>query len=339
MKLKITFVLVFCIGLSLNASAKEFATVGFLTHKVFNPERNESITVDIWYPTAVDSTEFTVGKNKVFLGTKASLGAPISDGKYPVVLLAHGGMRAAPVHSGWVASGLAKRGLIVIVPKPPQFSNISPDVASNELWLRPADLSYSLASVEKMEALSRSIEKDRVYGVGFFLGGTSMLSLAGAKFDASLYKQSCEQENINVDCGWLRKNQINLGSISAAKISRLNKNSQIKAVVSINPELTKTLDEASLKQVNIPVKVIDLRNSQSDNLALSLAGSLKAIPDLTRFHVAGSNIFSAFGLCTQQGSMILSMEGDENICKEPSKQSRKDIHNLLIEEIADFISH
>ena len=161
-----------------------------MTHKVFNSERSENIEVHIWYPAKADSTNFVFGQNKVFLGTEASLNAPITKGKYPVVLLANGGMRASPSHSGWIASGLAKSGVIVIVPQPPSFSNLSPNVASNELWLRATDLSQSLSNIENLEFFKNSIDRENVYGVGFFLGGTSMLSLAGAKFDPLLYKNS-----------------------------------------------------------------------------------------------------------------------------------------------------
>ncbi|WBA07666.1 hypothetical protein [Salinivibrio kushneri] len=83
------------LALSFNVSAKEFATSGLASQTVFNPERESTIEVDIWYPTTLDSTHFEFGKNKVFVGTKTNRNAPVASGKHPVVLLAHGGMRSA----------------------------------------------------------------------------------------------------------------------------------------------------------------------------------------------------------------------------------------------------
>jgi predicted dienelactone hydrolase len=84
------------------------------------------------------------------------------------------------------------------VAQPPAGNRLEPASASSELWLRPGDLSLSLSNIENNERLQGSADLDHVYGVGFFLGGTSMLSLAGAQFDPGLYQASCEQQGVNV---------------------------------------------------------------------------------------------------------------------------------------------
>lgn len=336
MKFRTIFTLLFCITLSLGVSAKDAKLAGIIVHNFFSPERNDRVEVYVWYPTASDSVNFIFGQNKVFLGTKTSLNAPVLKGRHPVILLAHGGMRSSPFHSGWIASGLAKKGFIVVVPQY-DFSKLEPALASHELWLRPSDLSNSLVSIENIPFFKDFIDKEKIYGVGFFLGGTSMLSLAGAKFEPNRYKKSCLNDKVNIDCAWLYENKIDLSYLPDI-VFFSNKNNRLKSVVVINPELTKTLDENFSKLIDLPVKVIDIRDGESEmDEYLDFDNALRAIPNLKKIKLSESNLFGAFSLCTPIGKTILSMEGGENICIEPKSQKREHTHKLILEEITNFI--
>ncbi|WP_077653047.1 alpha/beta hydrolase family protein [Salinivibrio kushneri] len=325
------------LALSFTVSAKEFAASGLASQTVFNPERESTIEVDIWYPTTLDSTHFEFGKNKVFVGTKTNRNAPIASGKHPIVLLAHGGMRASPFHAGWVASGLAKAGFIVVVPQQVGLSAANVTSAPRELWLRPSDLSISLTHLIDTAPFKQAIDTDHVYGVGFFLGGTSMLSLAGARFDPALYKQSCEQEGVNVDCQWLQKNKVDLGKVSEPMLSRTNHDDRVKAIVAINPELTKTLDAQSLGDIKVPVKVMDIRGRHAALPELEVAESIAAIPNMTLMKTPHTTIFSAFSRCTAKGAQLLALEEEGHLCQTSEQQSREEAHRLIIESITQFI--
>ncbi|OOE69372.1 hypothetical protein BZG20_00065 [Salinivibrio sp. IB868] len=339
MNIKRCFTAMVGLALSFNVSAKEFATSGLASQTVFNPERESTIEVDIWYPTTLDSASFEFGKNKVFVGTKTNRNAPVASGKHPVVLLAHGGMRAAPFHAGWVASGLAKAGFIVVVPQQLGFSAANVTSAPSELWLRPSDLSISLTHLIDTAPFKQAIDTDHVYGIGFFLGGTSMLSLAGAKFEPALYKQSCTQEGVNIDCRWLQKNKVDLSKVSESMLGRTNHDDRVKAIVAINPELTKTLDAQSLGDIKVPVKVMDIRGRHAALPELEVAESIAAIPQMTLMKTPHTTIFSAFSRCTEKGVQILALEGEGHLCQTSAQQSREEAHRLIMNAIIRFIDH
>jgi predicted dienelactone hydrolase len=113
------------------------------------PARAQSIELTVWYPTDAKGPAETIGGSKVFKGTPALRNAPVAKGQYPVIVLTHGGFRAAPHHEGWIASSLAARGYIVGVTRPP--------------------------------SLGPPIMPGKAAAVGFFLGGTSASALASTR--------------------------------------------------------------------------------------------------------------------------------------------------------------
>jgi predicted dienelactone hydrolase len=335
-KSKIYIISTIFIIFSLNVEAEEIKIAGLIIKKVFNPEREKLVDIYYWYPAKTADANFEFGGNKFFKGTVASLGAKISEGKFPIILLSIGGMRTSLFHSGWVASGLAIKGFVVAVPQPPSAKSLKPGLAANELWLRPSDLSLSLSYLEKKSPLKDSVSTDHVYGVGFFLGGTSMLSLAGAEFDPNLYRASCKQDGVNIDCNWFRENKVDLENLPYKKLSRSMQDTRIKSIVAINPELTKTLRTNSLRRISIPISIIDIREDSDEYPGFDLADSLQSNPEITISIIQNSNLFSAFSTCTPEGVAVFATKA-ENICKDPKGIGRQEIHRLIIDNILEFI--
>jgi predicted dienelactone hydrolase len=75
----------------------------------------------------------------VFEGVEGPQDAPIADGPFPLILIAHGGIRAAPNHGNWLASDLAARGFVAAVVRGPTLGPRDADIAVHEIWRRPAD--------------------------------------------------------------------------------------------------------------------------------------------------------------------------------------------------------
>ena len=63
---------------------------------VSSAERDQAVLASVWYPTSVTvGDQALVGDNAVFQGTPALLDAPIADARLPLILITHGGFRAA----------------------------------------------------------------------------------------------------------------------------------------------------------------------------------------------------------------------------------------------------
>ncbi len=179
------------------------ATVGVREYSVFVPARNATLHAFVWYPAELSGKPVLVGNNGVFRGTPALENASAINGRFPLVLIAHGGFRAAPNTASWLASALALRGFIATVVNPPQIpAGPARQSVLSELWLRPADLSATITALEGDSAFAGRIDTKRVGGVGFFLGGYAVLALTGARIDPAAYAHSCEGREAGLDCTW-----------------------------------------------------------------------------------------------------------------------------------------
>lgn len=341
MKIMNVITVIFLVLLSQYAMATEEQGTGFIANQVYNPERNKSIEIHYWYPTQNIISDFEFGNSKIFLTEKATLNAELLNGKFPVILLAHGGMRASPYHSGWIASALAKRGYIVVVPQPPRPNELKPSLAPHELWLRPSDLKLGLSSLDDVSIIKNGVDKSNILGLGFFLGGTSMLSLAGAKIDPELYKNSCVEKGVNFDCQWFQKNGVDLSDFSVSNLLSTKPDARIKSVIAINPELSKTFDKNSVTGISIPLTIIALGDTADsrDNsyLALKPSKQLGENKNVTFSTIPNTSVYSAFSICTHKGKIILAAEGDDDICNDLKGLTREQAHQVIVDEVVKIL--
>jgi len=214
------------------------ATVGEREVAVPVSERNAILHVTVWYPAAPGGHTVVVGGNAVFRGTSAFGDAPPRNGRFPLILIVHGGLRAAPNVASWLASALAARGFVAVVVNPPAIpAGPAKQSVLSELWLRPADLSATITAIEKQPMFAERINTEKIGGVGFFLGGYSMLALAGARLDPKAYMRSCDGSGLNIDCAWLLKGGVDLHLADAARLGRSHRDPRLKAAIIVDPEL------------------------------------------------------------------------------------------------------
>jgi predicted dienelactone hydrolase len=302
------------------------------------PVRGEPIELTVWYPTDAKGPAEIVGGSKVFKGTPALRNAPVFKGQYPVIVLAHGGFRAAPHHEGWIASSLAARGYIVGVTRPPALGPKDAKSAVQELWLRPADLSVALTALESDPVISPRIMPGKAAAVGFFLGGTSALALAGARLDPNSYGRSCDRHEAGLDCAWFVRGGVDPKRIGAADLGRSHRDERIKAVIAVDPELSTSFSPESLAGIGIPVDIINLGSPGTIAPALEASGLKVHIPDSRYGAIPDATSFSAFNPCTPDGPALLREEGDDDaICRDGGTRPREEIHREIAGRITDAL--
>lgn len=325
-------VLVFLLGiLSIDPAIAE-TDVGAREVSVFVPARQKTIKTMVWYPTAEHGASTLIGDNAVFAGTPAQIDAPAKNGRYPMILIAHGGFRAAPNAASWLASRLAQKDFVAVVVTPPALPK-GPPVQSvlEELWQRPTDLSAVLTELTGDGPLATNIDQDRIGIVGFFLGGTSALRLIGARMDAKAYARSCAGEARSIpDCNWFSKGKIDLQGVDAALLRKSDLDVRIKAAVAIDPELTNTFTGPSLNAVSVPIDIVNLGNADQIPRSLDAAALGLKVPGARYHMIEDATSFSAFSQCKPKGLAILKSEGDDGaLCQEPGKRTRENIHDHL----------
>ncbi|HEV8388262.1 MAG TPA: hypothetical protein VGQ35_00385 [Dongiaceae bacterium] len=297
------------------------------------PERGTEISVALWYPAAMGGEPILVGDNAVFRGAPAFQDAPIASGVFPVILLSHGGLRTGPSLDAWIASRLAAEGFIVAAPRR-SGPGLKAAEAVRELWLRPADLSAILTALQSDPAWASRIDAARVGALGFQLGGSSALALAGARLDAAAYARSCDDGGTGLDCEWFAKNGIDLNMIDAAPLERPHLDPRIKAVFVVDPELTGILTDQSLASISVPVNIINLGRPETMLPGLNAEGLEGRIPSARYELLPDATDFDAFNECKPQGAAILRDEGDDGGLCAGEPTAREAVHDQLGELIS-----
>ena len=313
------------------------AQTGYRTTTLAVAHRTQPLELHIWYPATEDGTPQSIGKNAVFVGVDVAINASVVDAPHPLVLLSHGSGGNA-VNIAWIASYLAKQGMVVIATNHPgTTSRDSIPQETVKIWQRPDDLSAILDHVEQSLIKEFHIDMTRVGVVGFSLGGHTALSIVGAQADQNAYVSYCEQYAAFLDCAWFRSAGVDLRAIDTDMFEQNNSDPRIKASVAIDPALAQAYQAASLAKISVPVQIINLGTPETVPMGINASKASRHLPNVEFNNVTGATHFSFLGLCTEIGEMIISGEGEEPICTETGDRSRHSIHEELKALIGGFL--
>ena len=297
--------------------------------------RDIDINVTIWYPASPGGEAVSLGENIFFEGTEAFMGAPVSDGQHPLILLSHGaGLSGRAEAMSWIAAPLAASGYIVAAPTHP--GNTGPDRSAAEtmkLWLRPADLSATLDAIEKDATLSAHIHPRKRGVLGLSMGGNTALLMAGARLDPDLWANYCDTNERNPSlCGWVRGSGVDLHAMDHDAAGRDNSDDRIRFALAIDPAPADMFALESLAEVQIPVTLVNLGKEVDIPATVRGSSIAGAIPGAGYKMVEEADHASMFALCKPGAAEIAVEEGiEDKICTGPDEQARSVTHARLIE--------
>ncbi|HTI00244.1 MAG TPA: hypothetical protein VL752_04780, partial [Acidisoma sp.] len=180
---------------------------------------------------------------------------------------------------------------------------------------------------ERYPAFAGRIDASRIGVLGFFLGGTAALSLAGGELDAQGYASSCDDGRAGPDCAWYAKAGVDLHRVDAAALAASHRDARIGLAVLVDPELSGSFTAASLARLSIPVEIIHLGDAAPGVEGAKLA---QAIPGAHYDELADATAFSGFAEGKPKGAAILRSEGEEEaLCQDRGTSSRAEIHARL----------
>ncbi|RCW23259.1 putative dienelactone hydrolase [Ciceribacter lividus] len=320
--------------------------VGVRQVSIAAPERDRPLSVTIWYPAEDGGEPVAVGENRIFEGTPALKDAAIRKQRFPLVLLSHGsGSRVEGM--AWIATKLAEAGFVVAGPNHPgTTSGDSTPAATPRIWERTGDLSAITTALTVDPDLASSIDPHRIGVLGFSLGGSTAMELAGARADLDAFVRYCDSYPAMMDCRWFRGGRgfvdgepvkvdvLDLRSIDRVRFEQSNRDPRITSAVLVDPGLATAFTPDSLKAVDIPLTFINLGSAGTIPVAVRSDALAAQLPNATYEQVDEADHFSFLPVCKPAATDFLKSLGDPDpICAENPRRSRADIHLELIERV------
>lgn len=323
------------IALSFPLAARAELLPGYDRFDLTAAHRALPIAGSIWYPAAGPTYRAKVGDGPIFEPTAVFMAPAVREGKHPLVLLSHGSGGNAD-QLGWLSAGLVARGAVVLaVNHPGSTSGDSSPRRSLDLTARAADLRAALDFALADPDFARFIDQSRIGVVGFSLGGTTALGLAGVQFDGKTQGESCATGRDAADCGFFLRGGADFAT--AAGFSGDTRDQRISQAVAVDPGFGGSATENSVSALTVPIHLVNL--GDADRLAAVNVGpsgnDLAArLPGASYSVIAPASHFTFLAPCKPGAEEMLKEEGEDPICSDPAKTVRVDVHNRLIADIA-----
>ncbi|HIE5096960.1 alpha/beta fold hydrolase [Stenotrophomonas maltophilia] len=169
-------------------AGERHGTAALASAAVRDAQQRDTLRYTVWYPAPAgsDETALVIGPPDapLFEVGRAAMDAPIAGGRLPTLLLSHGNGGSARM-MGWLGTGLARAGYLVIAVDHPGNNGADPMTLPGSVlsWLRADDLRTALAAVQADPAFAAHIDPERLGVAGFSAGGYTALLAAGARPD------------------------------------------------------------------------------------------------------------------------------------------------------------
>jgi predicted dienelactone hydrolase len=326
---------ILAIALTLPAVAQADLLPGYDRFDLGAAHRSRPVAGSIWYPAAGPTYQAQVGDGPIFEPTAAFMAPAVAEGKHPLILLSHGSGGNAD-QLGWLSSGLVAKGAIVLaVNHPGSTSGDSSARRSLDLAARANDLRAALDFVLADPDFAPFIDQNRIGVVGFSLGGTTALGLAGVRFDGKVQAERCSTGPDAADCGFFLRGGADFATTPGYSVD--TRDPRISHAVAVDPGFGGSATDGSVSAITVPIHLVNLGDAprlaavdvgpNGNNLAGRIAGASYSV-------VAPANHFTFLAPCKPGAEEILREDGEDPICTDPAKTDRANTHERLIADIA-----
>lgn len=184
--------------------------------------------------------------------------------KKPLILISHG-FGSLKDNFTNLAEHLASYGFVVAIPQHVGSDlkyreellkgSLSSALSPVEYIARPQDMSSVIDQLQKLasesEIWSKRVDLSKIGAIGDSLGGTTVLSLAGAPLNISRLKTECDQNQVIVNTALILQCQ---GS-HLPPVEYNLQDSRIKAVIATHPLTSAIFGAESLSKIKIPIMI------------------------------------------------------------------------------------
>ena len=220
----------------------------------------------------------------------------------------------------WLAGALAQNGAMVLgVNHLDSTGGDSSPRRSIRMWERAWDVSAALDTVLADPNFAPHIDLERVYSIGFSMGGATALQLAGLCGDIVAFKAHCTGACVrHLGCAYFAAGGVNYDNISAEEFNQDLREPRISRTVGVDPGLAMAYTDASIAKLDHPMLLIALGHKVPEEIGIDVGPNGSGLSDRikdARFHaLTSASHFSFLGLCTREAAEILKAEGEEQLC-------------------------
>jgi predicted dienelactone hydrolase len=252
----------------------------------------------VWYPTATSATPQAMGPFRF----AAALGAPPSDGRFPMVVVSHGTGGSELGHA-WLAEGLAREGFVVVSLRHPgdNWEDRSAVRRPDYFSRRPAQASRVVDAILADPAWAARIDTTRIAVVGHSAGGHVALALAGGEPSVERVLAHCSSGGAGLRedaamCGLGGRTGADAAPAPPAPMPpppARTRDARIRAAVAIAP-LAIAFTPESLAKVEVPVMVEVAVRDEVLTPRFHGDAACAAIPGVRCMRTAAAGHYAAF---------------------------------------------
>lgn len=168
------------------------------------------------------------------------------------------------------------------------------------------------------------------------MGGTTALSIAGARIDPERLAGYCDTDARNPSlCEWVRLSGVDLHAMDMTPAGRDAAVSRVKFAMAIDPAPVDVFDFDSFSRIEIPVALVNLGRPGTIPQTVQAAKVADAIPHATYSTIDDASHYSMFAECKPGAAQLAEDEeiGDP-IFADGGGRTRGEIHAELIEMVA-----
>lgn len=317
---------------------------------------SHELDVVVWYPavdTAIETKQFAGPVEQPLFEAGSAMPhaafAPHME-RLPMVVLSHGSGGSA-LQMAWLGTALARAGYIAVaVDHPGNNSNAALTPEGMALWWeRATDVSNVIDAMLKDEEFGERIDPTRIAAAGYSLGGYTVMELAGAQTDISVFFDRCRPakpgEKPTDDAAVCRETELHhMGSNqhvleevrktsgeSLARSAGSFRDPRVKAVFAMAPALGFTQTPESLHAIRVPVMLVVGRDdtlAPAEENAEYLRASVRGAREMT---LPGVGHYTFLDVCTAAGAKMFPL-----YCSDEPGVERPAVHAQVAGMAVEF---
>ncbi|MGC9524622.1 MAG: alpha/beta hydrolase [Limnospira sp.] len=231
------------------------AAVEVIPFEFQDQERNRTILADLYWSEAVRSDR-------------------------PLVVFTHG-RGSVRNELDYLARHLASHGYGFLALEHPGsnqvYINRALAMRPEELLERPRDISFGLDQLQKWSQtdpeIGRSLNLERVLILGYSLGGSTALAIAGGEFQLEFLRERCQEDAMTLSSGQITQC---IGTQLPGDRYQLY-DPRVQAAIALNPTASLIFGETGLSQVRVPTLIF---STSADKLTPALSDQIAVFPQL-----------------------------------------------------------